>query len=49
MMVAMILTKGSEEAEQIANLIRQIIEMAHIANLNILSFEADRVRSEFNA
>ena len=48
-MVAMIPTKGSEGAEQIANLIRQVIEMAHIANLNILSFGADGAKSEFNA
>ena len=49
MMVAMIPTKGNEGAEQIACLIRQIIEMAHMANLNILSFGADGARSEFNA
>jgi len=49
MMVVMIPTKGSEGAEQIANLICQVIEMAHIANLNILSFGADGARSEFNA
>src|ERR1044071_7984558 len=49
MMVAMIPTKGNEGAEQIAYLIRQIIEMAHMANLNILSFGADGARSEFNA
>lgn len=28
---------------------RQVIEMSHIANLNILSFGADGARSEFNA
>src|ERR1044071_314275 len=49
MMVAMILTKGNKGAEQIAHLIRQVIEMAYTANLNILSFRADGARSEFNA
>ena len=48
-MIAMIPTKGNEGAEQIAHLIRQVIEMAHMANLNILSFGADGARSEFNA
>ena len=48
-MVAMIPTKGNEGAEQIACLVRQIIDMAHMANLNILSFGADGARSEFNA
>ena len=48
-MIAIIPTKGSKGAEQIANLIHQVIEMTHIANLNILSFGADGARSEFNA
>ena len=48
-MVAMIPTKGNEGAVQIAHLIRQVIEMAYTANLNILSFGADGARSEFNA
>ncbi|CAI2189316.1 11868_t:CDS:2 [Funneliformis geosporum] len=46
MIIAMIPIKGNEEAEQIAHLIRQVFEMAHIANLNVLSFGT---RSEFNA
>ena len=45
----MIPIKGDEGADQIAQLIRQVIEMAHIVNLNILSFGADGARSEFNA
>ncbi|GBB95493.1 hypothetical protein RclHR1_02550005 [Rhizophagus clarus] len=49
MMIVMILTKGNKRAEQIAYLIRQVIEMSHIVNLNILSFGADGARSEFNA
>src|SRR6266542_3977023 len=49
MMIAMIPTKGNEGAEQIADLMRQVIEMVHITNLNILSFGADGARSEFNA
>ncbi|CAG8640493.1 1845_t:CDS:2, partial [Dentiscutata heterogama] len=40
-MIAMLPTKGNKGAEQIAHLIRQVIEMSHIANLNILSFGAD--------
>src|SRR5260363_242597 len=48
-MIAMLPTKGNEGAEQIAHLIRQVIEMSHIANVNILSFGADGARSEFNA
>ncbi|KAF0378095.1 hypothetical protein F8M41_012457 [Gigaspora margarita] len=49
MMVAMLPMKGNEDAEQIACLIRQIIELSHLANLNILSFGIDGTRSEFNA
>ena len=45
----MISTKGNERAEQIVHLICQIIEIAYMANLNILSFKANSVRSEFNA
>ncbi len=45
----MISTKGNEGAKQIAHLIYQVIEIAYMANLNILSFEADGVRSKFNA
>ena len=45
----MISTKGNEGAKQIAHLIYQVIEIAYMANLNILSFKANSVRSEFNA
>ncbi|KAF0501634.1 hypothetical protein F8M41_019958 [Gigaspora margarita] len=48
-MVAMLPMKGNEDVEQIAYLIRQIIELSHLANLNILSIGADSTRSEFNA
>src|SRR3989442_13037695 len=48
-MIAMIHTKGDEGADQIEQIIRQVIEMAHVANLNIISFGADGARSEFNA
>ncbi|CAG8748065.1 5056_t:CDS:2, partial [Racocetra fulgida] len=47
-MIAMLPMKGNENAEQIAHLIHQVIEMSHMANLNILSFGADGARSEFN-
>ncbi|CAI2195895.1 3727_t:CDS:2, partial [Funneliformis geosporum] len=46
MMVAIIPTKGNKGAEQIAHLIRQVIEMTYKANLNILSFRADDARSD---
>ncbi|CAJ0643401.1 2257_t:CDS:2, partial [Entrophospora sp. SA101] len=49
MIVAMLPTKGDESADQISNLLREVIELANVANLNILSFGSDGARSEFNA
>ncbi|CAJ0767631.1 10340_t:CDS:2, partial [Entrophospora sp. SA101] len=46
---AIALKVSDESADQISNLLREVIELANVANLNILSFGSDGARSEFNA
>jgi hypothetical protein len=50
MVIAILPTKSDESAEQIFNIINTVLDFANkIYNINIISMDADGIRSEFNA
>ena len=49
MVIAILPTKGDKSADQIFNILQTVLNFAQQNNINILSMDADGVRSEFNA